>query len=185
MTLVLHVPAQGDGGPLLLRAWAAGDVAELVEAYRDPVMRRWTRFHVEDEAGARRWLEKQWRGWRDGGRLSFAVTEPDAGGGVRRLVANVAVKGLVAGASSAEVGYWTARAARGRGVAGRAVEALTGWVFGRFAAGGLECLRLLHLVDNVASCRVAQKCGYVLEEVVPARPPFPREGHVHVRRAPR
>ncbi|RCG26862.1 N-acetyltransferase [Sphaerisporangium album] len=181
MGLVLHVPGREGVAPLLLRVWAAGDVPELIEAYRDPVMLRWTRFHVRDERDAGQWLEKQWKGWRDGDRLSFAVTEPDPGTGVHRLVANVVVKGLVAGASFAEVGYWTARAARGRGVAGRALEALTTWVF---EARGLEGLRLLHEVGNLASCRVARKCGYVLEGVVPATPPFPCDGHVHVRRAP-
>jgi RimJ/RimL family protein N-acetyltransferase len=62
------------------------------------------------------------------------------------------------------------------------VDAVSAWAFSRFAAGGLARLELLHQVDNAASCRVAQKSGYVFEEVLPARPPFPRDGHRHVRR---
>ncbi|WP_182873028.1 GNAT family N-acetyltransferase [Microbispora sp. H10670] len=184
MTVVLHSPPDEEGSSLLLRLWTEEDIPELIDAYRDPVMRRWTRFHVDDEQDARRWIELQWKGWHDGDRLSFAVVEPEPGRGRSRLVGNVVVKGIVAGGDSAEVGYWTTREARGRGIAGRALQSLTTWAFDRFARQGLDFLRLLHLVDNHASCRVAQKCGYVLEEVVPARPPFPSGGHVHVRRAP-
>ncbi|MEU8269439.1 GNAT family N-acetyltransferase [Sphaerisporangium sp. NPDC049002] len=185
MTVVLHVAA-GEGGPaLLMRPWAERDIPELIEVYRDPVMRRWTRFHVTDEQDARRWLEIQRVGWSGGGRLSFAVLEEaEPGSGVLRLVANVALKGLTPGGAGAEVGYWTAAAARGRGVAGRALERMTTWAFEAFGGGGLRCLRLLHQVDNLASCRVAGKCGYVLAGVLPARPPFPLEGHVHARYAP-
>jgi RimJ/RimL family protein N-acetyltransferase len=68
-------------------------------------------------------------------------------------------------------------------VAPRALEALTGWAFGTFVADGLERLELLHQVDNLASCRVAQKSRYDLDSVLPAAPPsFPRDGHLHVRR---
>ncbi|GAA4198401.1 GNAT family N-acetyltransferase [Microbispora amethystogenes] len=182
VTVVIHSPPHDEGPSLLLRLWTEEDIPELIDAYRDPVMRRWTRFHVDDEQDARRWIELQWKGWHDGDRLSFAVVEPEQGRS--RLVANVVVKGLVAGGGSADVGYWTTREARGRGIASRALESLTTWAFDRFAGQGLESLRLLHQVDNHASCRVAQRCGYVLEEVVPAHPPFPTDGHVHVRRAP-
>lgn len=41
---------------------------------------------------------------------------------------------------SAEVGYWTAAQARGRGVAPRALEALTAWSLDAFRADGLERL---------------------------------------------
>jgi len=49
-------------------------------------------------------------------------------------------------------------------------------------AGEIE---LLHTVGNEGSCRVAQKCGYVLESVLAPMPPkFPDEGHRHLRRRP-
>ncbi|MGW4643168.1 GNAT family N-acetyltransferase [Sphaerisporangium sp. NPDC004334] len=184
MTVVLHAAPHGQGSSLVLRPWTDQDIPELVAAYRDPVMRQWTRLHVTDEQDARRWLAIQWKGWSEGHRLSFAVVEAEPEGG-SRLVGNVVVKGLVAGGHHADVGYWTARAARGRGVAGLALEALTTWAFERFAPQGLRRLRLLHQVGNLASCRVAQKCGYALDEIVPARPPFPDDGHVHIRHAPR
>lgn len=74
---------------------------------------------------------------------------------------------------------------RDRGVAPRALRALTDWAFSAFAAfagDGLTRLELLHQVDNAASCRVAQKSRYALASLLPAAPPaFPLEGHLHVR----
>lgn len=71
------------------------------------------------------------------------------------------------------------------GVAPQALEALTDWAFTTFAAEGLVRLELLHQVDNVASCRVAEKSGYAFAELLSALPPeFPLDGHLHVRRAP-
>jgi RimJ/RimL family protein N-acetyltransferase len=80
------------------------------------------------------------------------------------------------------VGYWTVAEARGKGVASRCVQAVTEWLSGGqqiMPAGEIE---LLHAVGNEASCRVAQKCGYVLESVLAPMPPkFPSEGHRHLR----
>lgn len=71
-------------------------------------------------------------------------------------------------------------------MAPRALEALTGWAFDTFdtfEADGLERLELLHQVDNLASCRVAQKSRYDFDATLPAAPPsFPRDGHLHIRR---
>lgn len=59
---------------------------------------------------------------------------------------------------------------------------LSGWAFERFPE--LTHLDLMHQVDNVASCRVAQKSGYLFQEVLPARPPFPLDGHRHTLARP-
>jgi RimJ/RimL family protein N-acetyltransferase len=74
-----------------------------------------------DERDAARWLASQDRGWRDGDRLSFAVLEADDAGGCV-LAGNVGLKnreetGRIGERETAEIGYWTAVAARGRGVA--------------------------------------------------------------------
>ncbi|MFD4569439.1 hypothetical protein ACFWOX_34410 [Streptomyces sp. NPDC058467] len=68
-------------------------------------------------------------------------------------------------------------------MAPRALDSLTNWAYDAFAAEGLERLELLHQVDNLASCRVAEKTRYQFHQVLPARPPFPRDGHLHIRRA--
>lgn len=159
------------------------DVAALVEVYRDPGLRHWTSHVVENDAGGARWVQAQQRGWAAGDRFSFAVLEEQPGPVREQLVGNVVLKEVTSGGPAAEVGYWTAAHAWGRGVAPRALEALTGWAFDTFEADGLERLELLHQVDNLASCRVALKSRYDFDSVLPAAPPsFPRDGHLHIRR---
>ncbi|MEU2825444.1 GNAT family N-acetyltransferase [Streptomyces bacillaris] len=167
---------------LLLRPWREEDVPALLEAYDDPVMRQWVRLPVSTPEEAARWLELQREGWASGTRFSFAVTDVSRGG---ELVGNLALKRPGPDPERAEVGYWTAAWARGRGVAPRALEALTAWAFAAFAEEGLVRLELLHQVDNVASCKVAEKSGYAFAELLDALPPeFPLDGHLHVREAP-
>ncbi|MDQ1015627.1 RimJ/RimL family protein N-acetyltransferase [Streptomyces afghaniensis] len=138
---------------------------------------------VHDRAGAARWIQDQQRGREAGNRFAFAVSEVRADAGEGELVGHAVLKNVAPGASSAEVGHWTAAHARGRGVAPRAPwGALTGWAFAAFAGDGLTRLELLHQADNTASCRVARKCGYELSSLVAAAPPaFPLEGHLHAR----
>ncbi|MFJ4827872.1 GNAT family N-acetyltransferase [Streptomyces bacillaris] len=167
---------------LLLRPWREEDVPALLKAYDDPVMRQWVRLPVSTPEEGARWLESQRAGWASGARFSFAVTDVSRGG---ELVGNLALKRPGPDPERAEVGYWTAAWARGRGVAPRALEALTAWAFAAFAEEGLVRLELLHQVDNVASCRVAEKSGYAFAELLDALPPeFPLDGHLHVREAP-
>ncbi|UWE10076.1 GNAT family N-acetyltransferase [Actinacidiphila bryophytorum] len=177
MTVELTVPA-GDGTPgLLLRPWAADDAEALAAEHRDPRMRRWLMNTLDgaDEAG--RWIAWQTESWQAGLRYSFAVVEPDAA----RVVGHVAVKRKAAQDASGEIGYWTAAAVRGRGIAPLAVDAVTRWALDT-AGPGLARLDLLHAVGNAASCRVAAKCRFPLrEELAPYPPKFPEAGHRHVR----
>jgi RimJ/RimL family protein N-acetyltransferase len=147
---------------------------------------------AEDRAGttaereAERWLAILDRGWRDGDQLSFAVLETDeVGDGA--VVGNVGLKnreetGRIGERETTEIGYWTAVAARGRGVAPAAVRAVTDWVFAEFAGTSLRQIMLVHDVDNPASCRVAEKAGYPFQAVSPANPPhWFTDGHIHMR----
>jgi RimJ/RimL family protein N-acetyltransferase len=59
------------------------------------------------------------------------------------------------------VSYWIAAAARGQGVATRAVHLLSQWAFAEFA---IVELRLEARVDNLGSRRVAEKAGFVRDE---------------------
>ncbi|MCW2917020.1 MAG: acetyltransferase [Actinomycetia bacterium] len=185
MTVTLLVDATASAPALFLRPWGEGDAASLLEVHRDPVLRRWATMPVQSDEDAARWLEAQRRGWATGNRLSFAVLELQSGSAGNLLVANVVLKRGDPAEPSGEVGYWTAAHARGRGVAPRALEALTVWAFETFAADGLRRLELLHQIDNQGSCRVAQKCRYEFDKILPARPPFPTEGHLHIRQSDR
>jgi RimJ/RimL family protein N-acetyltransferase len=181
--VLLRSAATPSAPAIVLRPWRTDDVPALVEAYRDPALRRWTTGTVDDEAGAARWVGVQERGWAAGDRFGFAVLETWPGA-EHRPAGHVVLKDVAPGKPSAEVGYWTVAHARGRGVASRALEALTGWAFDLLGPGGLRRLELLHQVDNPASCRVAGKSGYALDRILPAAPPgFPLDGHRHVRHA--
>ncbi|MEV5764542.1 GNAT family protein [Micromonospora sp. NPDC052213] len=174
---MLRAPATPTLPELSLRPWRDADADALVAAYRDPVLLRWTRAPVTTTTEARRFVAAARRDWDDGCRFSFAVVEPHPAG--ETLVAQVVLKNVAAGRGDAEVGYWTAAPARGRGIAPHALDAVTRWAFARFA--GLRRLDLMHQIDNPASCRVAEKAGYRFQEVLAARPPFPRDGHRHAR----
>ncbi|MDX2592012.1 GNAT family N-acetyltransferase [Streptomyces sp. WI03-4A] len=182
-TVILHADATPSAPALVLRPWCTEDAAALVEVSRDPALRRWTSLAVENEADALRWVRGQERGWAAGDRFSFAVVEKQPGLPDGRLMGHVVLKEVALGKPSAEVGYWTAAHARGRGVAPRALQALTTWAFDGLRAGTLEHLELLHQAGNAASCRVADKSRYLLDTVLPATPPaFPGQGHRHIRR---
>ncbi|MFJ8854437.1 GNAT family N-acetyltransferase [Streptomyces sp. NPDC102437] len=165
-------------GPLLLRPWLAADLPALIEAYRDPAMRAMLRSQVTNAAEAEQWLRVRQEGWESGRYFSFAVVDRDRDG---ELVGNVALKYPAPDTGSAEVGYWTAAPARGRGVAPLALGALGDWAFEAFAGEELTRLDLMHRLDNEASCQVAEKSGYGFVEVLPARPPWPVDGHRHSR----
>ncbi|MET9767928.1 GNAT family N-acetyltransferase [Streptomyces sp. NPDC006415] len=169
-------------GGLRLRRWREEDLPAVLRAYEDPAMRRWLASQVSGADGAADWLEVQRTGWAAGTRFAFAVTES---GREDELLGNVVMKQLDLVNGQAEMGYWTTAPARGRGVASRALATLTDWAFTTFAEQVLIRMELMHQLDNVASCRVAEKCGYPLARVIPALPPdYPLDGHVHVREAP-
>jgi RimJ/RimL family protein N-acetyltransferase len=203
----LSVPAVSRQPALILRPWRAADIpalaAEMSREY--PTAGMWSRPDerpvrtalpggAERRAGpagecdAARWLASQDRGWRDGDRLCFAVLEADDAGGCV-LAGNVGLKnreetGRIGERETAEIGYWTAVAARGRGIAPAAVRAVTGWVFDAFAGASLRQIMLVHDVGNPASCRVAEKAGYPFRELSPANPPhWFTDGHIHMRLA--
>lgn len=183
-------PATATAPSLALRPWLARDIPTLVAAHTDPQMRRWLLHHLDDEGQARTWLEQQERAWAEGTRHSLAVVELNdlagsaAGADELDPVGSVSIRRLSKRLEAAEVGYWVASQARGRSIAPRAVEAAIGWATEYWAADPVKRFELIHSVGNDASCRVALKLGFELEEELPAHPlKFPDPGHLHVRPA--
>jgi RimJ/RimL family protein N-acetyltransferase len=178
MTLTVKLTATVPA--LTLRSWQDSDIPAIVAAYRDEAMRRWLVSSVDDEVEARAWLARQDAGWADGTRLSWAIEKEGTVVGGFVIKAASPPETLATG-----VGYWTAAEARGTGIASRCVETATEWLFGGQGIRPADEIELLHTVGNEGSCRVAQKCGYVLESVLAPMPPkFPDEGHRHLRRRP-
>lgn len=180
MTITLAVPQAESAPALRLRPWRPDDLQVLLAAHRDPVLRRRLTSSLTDEAEARQWLDAQAAGWKAATRFSFAVVAEDD---EQTSLGHVGMKVVTAGV--AEVGYWTATQARGRGIAPRALEVTSQWALRTQSLARLTRLDLLHAEDNSASCRVAEKCGYVLHDLLPPAPPaFPTSGHRHVRTSP-
>lgn len=186
MNISLSARASGRAPAVVLRPWRATDLPALLDAHRDPLLRRWLTNSLTDEVLGRQWLDGQISGWAASTRFGFAVLAEDISA---EPIGHLSVTSgadptteAVSSQESAEVGYWIAARARGRGIASRALDLASTWAFSSRCELPLTRLELLHSVDNHASCRVAGNCGYLLHSILPPEPPmFPAEGHRHVR----
>jgi RimJ/RimL family protein N-acetyltransferase len=141
---------------LMLRGWRHGDAEAALRAILDPETVRWNPVPaVVDLDSAHEWIDRG-ADWSQGGHASFAVVSraDDA------LLGSVSMYGITDEREDASVGYWTAPHARGRGVAARAVDAVSRWAFTTMP---MVRITLCHSVGNEASCRVALAAGYQLE----------------------
>jgi ribosomal-protein-alanine N-acetyltransferase len=143
----------GEGG-LVLRPWRPDDASSVLAAFSDPVIRRWHRRTMDSLEEAHELIASWAQEWTAETRACWAITD-HAGTRLGRLSLRTAL-----GLGTGEVGYWVLPAARGGGVAPRAVRAATSWALGDL---GINRIELVHSVANQASCRVAAKAGYELE----------------------
>jgi RimJ/RimL family protein N-acetyltransferase len=146
-------PFELPAGELLLRPWRAADAPAVWAAVQDPAIRLWNGAGSASPDDVRAALGRR-MDWSGEDHASFAVC---AGG---ELLGSVSLYSIDPAQGDAEIGYWTAPGARGRGVAGRAVVAVWRWAF---AALPLDRIELLHAVENIGSGRVAAKAGFTCE----------------------
>ncbi len=160
MTIRPPDPALTDG-VVSLRPWGEpDDVAAITAACNDRAIAEFldqipSPYTEED---ARAYIEICRIGWRQGSPTNFAIVEagPAVGAiGVRWL------DGLDAG--TAEVGYWMAPDARGRGLCSRALRLVSRWVLEEARAPRLQ---LRADEQNLASNKVAQNAGFTREGVL-------------------
>jgi RimJ/RimL family protein N-acetyltransferase len=152
-------PVEINAGTYYLRQLRADehidDRSSLVDSFADADIRRFvTRWRIDDMADATKYVEDRAAEWVSDERCSWAVAEPTTGD----LVGEVDLIRIDPDWSTAEAGVWVAPGWRGRGVAAVALGAAL-----RFASGALGVRRVdyVHAPDNVASERVARKCGFV------------------------
>ncbi len=142
---------------VLLRPLAEGDVLDVVEGCRDPLVQRFTRVPANyAEADARAFIGGARDRRANGVSLELAI----AAATDERLAG---VIGLVRDrwdVERAEVGYWVTPQARGAGVASRALALLSRWALDEV---GFVRIDLQASVANPGSLRVAERCGYVRE----------------------
>ncbi len=151
----LPAPPEVPAGPLLLRPWRPGDAPAVRAALTDPATDLFSNpGRVETDDDAVEWVAR--RAGRSGTTAAWAVVDAVTG----ELVGSVALHAIDPVQGDAEVGYWTVPAARGRGVAARAVDAAVRW---GFATLPIDRVELVHAAGNPASGRVAEEAGSTLE----------------------
>jgi RimJ/RimL family protein N-acetyltransferase len=143
-------------GPYLLDVPRAEDVDAVESALRDPDIALWNpsaRRGMSARERARLWVAER-AAWSDE-HCSWVVRDLDG-----TVIGQVSLHQIDPVNGSGEVGYWLTPAGRGRGVATAALA-----VAARFAFDVVELARveLFHAVENEASCRVAERAGFLLE----------------------
>jgi RimJ/RimL family protein N-acetyltransferase len=144
----------GDG--VVLRDWRRSDIPDLVTLVDDPEIRRW--IDILPDPYTPTDAEEYLAGARVDLTAGTAVRLAAVAGG--RLAGSVDLR--LGGHGSAQIGYWVAGWARGRGVASAAARALCDFGFGSL---GLRRVELNAAVANLGSCRVAEKAGFQFEGV--------------------
>jgi RimJ/RimL family protein N-acetyltransferase len=154
----------GDGrlsdGTIRLEPLTAGHRDGMAALGRDPDVQRFTYVPTPWKEGFEaRWIARYEQGRTDGTCAGFAFAD-EADGAFLGFAALVRVDPE---AREAGAGYIVAPAARGRGVAGRALALLTDLALTELE---LERIELRITAGNEPSIRVAERCGYVREGVL-------------------
>src|SRR4051794_34760097 len=131
---------------IVLRPYGDADVPHLEAAFCDEAIAAWNPGPAAPTTAAN-WARDR-NDWGRGGHASWAIGDDDGG-----LLGSVSLHQIDWEQADAEIGYWVAPWARGRGVASAAVAAATDYAFGRLE---LHRVYLFHAVDNIGSCGVAQ-----------------------------
>jgi len=157
----IEFPVGGiDDGVVRVRLRADSDTPAIVAACQDPEIPRWTRVPRDyDEAKAHEWFgqaaDQQSRG--EGLFLLIVDATDDS------LLGSIGLHEVNRDEGRAEIGYWLAREARGRGVMTRAVRLLAAWVFAELP---IDRLAILVQPENLLSHGVAERAGFTFEGVL-------------------
>ncbi|MGW1350524.1 GNAT family N-acetyltransferase [Streptomyces sp. NPDC002409] len=151
-----------DLGDVVLRPWTREDAGSetlldgLVAAGTDPDIALWNPIAIADRDAARAWVEARDGVWERGAAAPFVALDATDG----TLLGGVNLRWVDREDGLAMIGYWLLPAARGRGLATRGTRAVTSW---GFATADARRIEIAHAVGNEASCRVADRCGYLPE----------------------
>ena len=157
-TGLAHGDAEGAGAPLpdlRMRPWVPTDTTDLLAAFGDPAIRHYSKTVVDTAADASQFVRIRAQAWSERTGASWAITS-DRG----TVLGHVGIHVVDRALDSAIIGYWLLPRARGHGVAARAVRAGTTFAFRQLM---LHRIELAHAVENAASCRVAERAGYLYE----------------------
>lgn len=148
--------------PTAVRPWRDSDAPALVGICRDPEIVRWTSVPPNyGDSDARAYLLRRHDAVLAGTAAPFAIVSTTTD----ELVGSISLIRIAWEDRRAEVGYFLAAGARGKGHATRAVGLISRW---GFAALGLERIDLYAATENLASQRVAERSGFAREGVLRA-----------------
>ncbi|MEV5581314.1 GNAT family N-acetyltransferase [Streptomyces parvus] len=143
------------GGGLLLRPWERADARAFLSAYEDAETRRWHTHRPSTVAQVEEWFVRYRQDWEREKGCHWAVAR-DSG----EVLGRMALRGVDFEDGVANAAYWVLPAARGAGIASRALAAVSAWALDDI---GFHRLELDHSTRNDVSCRVATKAGFLLE----------------------
>jgi len=152
----LSQPRLDLGGELLARPWLAADAPFLRQTFQDLDMQQWHVRRIDSEGEAREWVAQWPQRWEQETDASWAIVRADTD----TAVGQIGFRAIRFDEARAQISYWVAAHARGRGVATRAAAAVTEW---GMTVVGLQRVGLAHAVSNIASCRVAERAGFAYE----------------------
>lgn len=163
MQMAVRVPDPPlSDGVVTLRPWGEdGDVEVITAACNDRAIAEFLDLipfpYTEDDA--REYIALCREGWADGTMTNFAITDTEGG----EAIGSMGVRWIDPDQGVAEVGYWVAPGARGRGACTRALRLVSRWML---ADHGHERLQLRADVLNPASRKVAENAGFTQEGVL-------------------
>lgn len=149
-------------GVVTLRPWGeTGDAEAITAACNDRAIAEFLDLipspYTEDHA--REYIRQTRQGWADGTTSNFAIVDRSTG----EAVGSIGVRWLEPDHGVAEVGYWVAPQARGRGFCTRALRLVSRWVL---EERGMARLQLRADEQNPASRKVAENAGFTQEGIL-------------------
>ena len=153
-----------DGDDFYLRPSRPDDAAETARAFaEDPHLAvDWGVDDPPDVEQARESLARDADLWEQGEGRRFTIAESDTDA----FLGGVNFHNIRSDHRRAEVGFWLAPWARGRGIGSGAVRAACEWAFERWQ---LERIEMTTLPDNEASQALARKIGFTREGLLRKR----------------
>jgi RimJ/RimL family protein N-acetyltransferase len=152
---------------LRLEVPRTADTHAIFDACQDPQLQEFTTVPVPYTFTDAQFFVSQIveRGWTTGRELTWGLREP----GSSLLVGMISVRLM-----HRDIGFWSAPAARGRGLMTEAVSLVADWAFDE---GGLSDIRWEGYVGNTASAAVARRAGFRYTGTGPGLQPDRKQGH--------
>jgi RimJ/RimL family protein N-acetyltransferase len=151
---------------LRLEVPTLADTEAIVAACQDPVLQRFTTVPVPYAVSDARFFLSQLvdRGWLTGREYTWGLREP----GSSELVGMISIRH-----QHRDLGFWSAPAARGRGLMTEAVRLVVDWAFEE----GSPDVLWEGYVGNVASAGVARRAGFTYTGIAPGLQPDRERRH--------